>query len=120
MDIKPGGEGTNLPRVETDIVVVVTTIDSVDAAHELAKSAVGARLAACAQVLGSMTSVYWWNGAVDEAREWRVECKTTANRAGDLRDHLRGVHSYDVPEIVCLPVVGGADSYLTWVRDNVR
>ena len=106
--------------METDIVVVVTTIDSVDAAHELAKSAVGARLAACAQVLGPMTSVYWWNGAVDEAREWRVECKTTANRAGDLRDHLRGVHSYDVPEIVCLPVVGGADSYLTWVRDNVR
>ena len=106
--------------METDIVVVVTTIDSVDAAHELAKSAVGARLAACAQVLGPMTSVYWWNGAVDEAREWRVECKTTTNRAGDLRDHLRGVHSYDVPEIVCLPVVGGADSYLTWVRDNVR
>jgi periplasmic divalent cation tolerance protein len=106
--------------VETDIVVVVTTTDSADAAHELAKSAVGARLAACAQVYGPLTSVYWWNGAVDEAREWRVECKTTVMRAADLRDHLRGVHSYDVPEIVCLPVVDGADSYLAWVRDNVR
>ena len=109
-----------MPNVETDIVVVVTTTDSADAAHELAKSAVGARLAACAQVVGPMTSVYWWNGAVDEAREWRVECKTTVTRAADLRDHLRGVHSYDVPEIICLPVVDGGDSYLAWVRDNVR
>jgi periplasmic divalent cation tolerance protein len=109
-----------VPGVETDIVVVVTTTDSADAAQELAKSAVDARLAACAQVLGPMTSVYWWNGAVDEAREWRVEFKTTVTRAAELRDHLRGVHSYDVPEIICLPVVDGGDSYLAWVRDSVR
>jgi periplasmic divalent cation tolerance protein len=106
--------------VETDIVVVVTTTDSADAAYELARSAVAARLAACAQVLGPMTSVYWWSGAVDEAREWRVEFKTTVTRAADLQDHLRGAHSYDVPEIVCLPVVDGSEAYLSWVRDNAR
>ncbi|NUT33912.1 MAG: divalent-cation tolerance protein CutA [Hamadaea sp.] len=105
--------------METDIVVVVTTTDSADAAHELARSAVTAKLAACAQVFGPMTSVYWWNGAVDEAREWRVEFKTTAQRAVDLRDHLRGVHSYDVPEIVSLPITDGAESYLSWVRASV-
>jgi periplasmic divalent cation tolerance protein len=104
--------------VETDIVVLMTTTDSADAAHELAKSGVSARLAACAQVHGPFTSVYWWNGVVDEAREWRVEFKTTAERAAELRDHLLGVHSYDVPEIVCLPVVDGAGSYLAWVRES--
>ena len=109
-----------MPRVETDIVVVVTTTDSADAAHELAKSAVAARLAACAQVLGPMTSVYWWNAAVEEAREWRVEFKTTVARAAELRDHLLAVHTYDVPEIVCLPVMDGSDAYLSWVRDNAR
>ncbi|WP_245601743.1 divalent-cation tolerance protein CutA [Hamadaea tsunoensis] len=102
--------------IRTEFVVVVTTTDSADAAHELARSAVVARLAACAQVLGPMTSVYRWEGAVDEAREWRVEFKTTAARSAELRDHLRGVHSYDVPEIVCLPVVGGGQSYLDWIR----
>lgn len=106
--------------VQTDIVIVVTTTDSADAAHELARSAVGARLAACAQVHGPMTSVYWWNGGVDEAREWRVEFKTTVERGPELSDHLRGMHSYDVPEIVCLPVVDGAPSYLAWVRDSTR
>jgi periplasmic divalent cation tolerance protein len=104
--------------VETDIVVVVTTTDSADAAHELARSAVSARLAACAQVHGPISSVYWWNGAVDEAREWRVEFKTTAERCAELSDHLRGMHSYDVPEIVCLPVVDGASSYLAWIRSS--
>lgn len=109
-----------MPRVDSDIVVVITTIDSADAAHELAKSAVSARLAACAQVVGPMTSVYWWNGAVDEAREWRIECKTTAERAAALKEHLDGVHSYDVPEIVVVPVVDGSDAYLSWVRENAR
>lgn len=105
--------------METDIVVVITTTDSADTAHELARSGVAAKLAACAQVLGPITSVYWWNGAVDEAREWRVEFKTTAGRSAALREHLRGVHSYDVPEIVSLPIIDGADSYLSWVRSSV-
>lgn len=106
--------------METDIVVVVTTTDSADAAHELARSAVAVRLAACAQVHGPMTSIYWWNGAVDEAREWRVEFKTTVERSAELSDHLRGMHSYDVPEIVCLPVIDGAGPYLAWVRESTR
>lgn len=101
-------------------VVVATTTDSESAATELAAGAVAARLAACAQVVGPVTSVFRWEGAVQTEREWRVELKTAADRVADLTDHLRERHSYDVPEIIATPIDGGSAAYLEWVVRETR
>jgi periplasmic divalent cation tolerance protein len=96
----------------------VTTTDSQEAAEALARSAVEARVAACAQVSGPITSTYWWDGAVESAEEWCVVFKTTAERYPALEEHIRAHHSYDVPEVVLLPILAGNPAYLSWVSEE--
>lgn len=98
---------------------VVTTTDSREAADELARGAVQARVAACAQVLGPLASTYWWEGSVATDEEWQVQFKTTAGAYSGLEEYLRTQHSYDVPEILCLPVTAGHRRYLEWVDSEV-
>lgn len=99
---------------------VSTTTDTRGAASALAESAVRARLAACAQVLGPITSTYWWEGKIDQAEEYLVLLKTTAERAAALQAHLIAEHSYDVPEVICTPIVAGNPAYLSWVGEETR
>jgi periplasmic divalent cation tolerance protein len=99
---------------------VTTTTDSPEAAEALARSAVTARLAACGQVAGPITSVYWWEGKVDSAREWLVVFKTTSDRAEALIAHVRAEHTYDTPEIIVTPVTGGNPAYLAWLSEETR
>jgi periplasmic divalent cation tolerance protein len=99
---------------------VVTTTDTRDEADRLARTAVTARVAACAQVVGPVTSVFWWEGAVDTAEEWQVWFKTTTAAYASLEQHLCEAHSYDVPEILCLPVTAGHRPYLDWMDAETR
>jgi periplasmic divalent cation tolerance protein len=100
--------------------VVTSTTNSEAAARALADGAVEARLAACAQVLGPITSVFRWAGATQTEQEWRVEFKTAADRVAALAEHLRTHHDYDVPEVVATPITGGDDDYLSWLVDETR
>ncbi len=103
-----------------DVVQVVTVVDSRDLADALVRDAVAARLAACGQVDGPLTSTYWWEGSVETATEWRATLKTTARRATELEEFLAGQHPYDVPEVLTTPVVRGNAAYAAWVAREVR
>jgi len=85
---------------------------------ELARAAVEARLAACAQVAGPVASTYWWEGGIERAEEWLVLLKLPAARLGELTAFLTERHSYDEPEIVALPIVAGSPSFLSWLREE--
>ncbi|MGC9669807.1 divalent-cation tolerance protein CutA [Planosporangium sp. 12N6] len=99
---------------------VSTTIDSAEGAAELARSAVEARVAACGQVVGPISSVYRWEGKVETAQEWLVLFKTTAERVDALVAHVQGCHPYDVPEIISTPVTAGNPAYLDWIGEETR
>ncbi|MBL1068439.1 divalent-cation tolerance protein CutA [Streptomyces sp. 7-21] len=99
----------------TEHLTVLTTIDSEEGAQRLARSAVEARVAACAQIDGPVTSVYRWQGAVETAREWRVLFKTSAARYEALEAHLLAAHPYDTPEIIATAVARGSRAYLDWL-----
>jgi periplasmic divalent cation tolerance protein len=101
-------------------VIVTTTTDSEDAARDLAAQAVAAKLGACAQIVGPITSVYRWEGEVRTDPEWRVEIKTAADRVPPLVSLLKSVHSYDVPEIIATPIEGGSADYLAWLVSETR
>jgi periplasmic divalent cation tolerance protein len=103
---------------EAQVVQVVTTTATLDAAEVLATSAVEARAAACAQVDGPIKSTYWWQGAVESAQEWRITFKTTAAAYRRLEAFIGEHHSYDVPEILCTPVTAGNAAYLAWVDEE--
>lgn len=98
-----------------EYLTVMTTTDDHDKAQALAKSAVQARVAACAQVDAPISSVYWWEGAVGTATEWRILFKTTAERYPELEAHIKENHDYDTPEIIATPITRGSDAYLAWV-----
>ncbi len=104
----------------SDVVQVVTTVNSQDVANALVRDAVAARLAACGQVDGPLVSTYWWYDAIETATEWRAVLKTTAARAGALETFLVERHPYDVPEVLTTPVQGGNADYLAWVAREVR
>ncbi|MEU6988176.1 divalent-cation tolerance protein CutA [Streptomyces sp. NPDC046324] len=95
---------------------VLTTTDSAAKAQELARGAVEARLAACAQISGPVTSVYHWRKAIETEEEWQVLFKTTAARYEELEAHLLAAHDYDTPEIVATAVVRASAAYLAWLE----
>ena len=70
------------------------------------------------QVLGPVESRYWWGGTVETATEWLCVAKTTADRYDEVEAAIRSAHSYDVPEILALPVVRGSAPYLRWLGEE--
>lgn len=111
-----------MPSVPDDVefVQVATTFDAEEEAESLAMAAVEARLAACAQTEGPIISVFRWEGGMQKEREWRVAFKTTAALADRLTEYIVREHSYDVPEVVVTPVIGGHRDYLEWVAAETR
>ncbi|MGK5533705.1 divalent-cation tolerance protein CutA [Streptomyces sp. URMC 129] len=99
-------------------LMVFTTTDSREDAEQLATSAVGARLAACAQIDGPLMSVYWWEGSVQTDQEWRVAFKTPAAKYDALEAHIRNVHAYETPEIIATDITRGSAAYLQWLEQE--
>lgn len=113
-----GAAAGQVPPNGADYLQVHTTTDSRAEAMELARGAVEARLAACAQVAGPVASTYWWEGAVERAEEWVLTLKLPARGYDALADFLAQRHSYDEPEIVATPIVAGLDTYLSWMAEE--
>ena len=101
-----------------DIALVLTTFPAdPPAAHTFARTLVDERLAACVSIHQPMTSIYRWEGKVEEALEHQLTIKTTASRVPALIARIQALHPYDVPEILVLPIADGGDAYLQWVRE---
>jgi periplasmic divalent cation tolerance protein len=103
----------------TDKIVVLATCGSEKEARKIARELVETRLAACVNVVSGVRSTYRWKGAVEEAAEWLLLIKTTRSLFVPLQEAIRALHSYEVPEIVALPVVDGLETYLSWIADSV-
>ena len=101
--------------------VVLVTCESRAEARRIARAAVEARLAACANIVQTpVESVYRWKGAVETAREFLLVLKTTKSRLPALEAKIRVLHSYELPEFIALPVVAGSRQYMDWLEDSVR
>lgn len=98
-------------------LVAFTTAPSVEEGRRLARALVERGLVACGTVMPGGVSVYRWRGVVEEQEEVLVVLKTTAERWADLASALPGLHPYEVPELIALPVVRGHGPYLRWVSD---
>jgi periplasmic divalent cation tolerance protein len=99
--------------------VYATASDAVEA-KRIGRAVVEERLAACANVIEHLSSVYWWQGEVQEASEAALVLKTTAARVDALVTRIKALHSYDCPAIVALPVATGFAGFLDWVGSETR
>jgi periplasmic divalent cation tolerance protein len=104
----------------TDKIVVLVTCESAKQARTIARALVERRLAACGNVVGApVGSIYRWKGKVESAREFLLILKTSRRRFAAIAAVVRRLHSYDLPEILALPVTAGSPSYLNWIAESV-
>lgn len=104
----------------SEYLQVTTTAPSEEEARRLGSALLERRLAACVQVVGPIESRYWWQGKLEEAREWLCLVKTEASRYDELEATIGEVHSYDEPEVVATPIVAGSRGYLGWIGESLR
>jgi periplasmic divalent cation tolerance protein len=100
--------------------IVFVTCASIPEARRVGRSVVEKRLAACANIVPGVESIYRWKGKVERAREVVLMMKTSTPRLPELEREVERVHSYDVPEFIVLPIVAGSREYLEWIRENAR
>jgi periplasmic divalent cation tolerance protein len=103
----------------TDKRIVLTTAGSQEEAGKIAHQLVERSLAACVNIVPQIKSVYRWQGKVEEAQEWLLVIKTTATAFGQVRQAIAELHSYELPECICLTIEDGSASYLQWVAECV-
>ncbi|CAN0334638.1 unnamed protein product [Discosporangium mesarthrocarpum] len=104
----------------TEIRLIYITTDGPEEARIIGRALVEARLAACANILDPMTSIFRWDGKVQEGRETVLITKTAAALVDALTEKVRDLHSYDCPCIVALPVDGGNPAFLEWIAAETR
>ena len=98
----------------------MTTCPDMPAAEKIASELVDNSLAACVQLLPGIRSFFRWQGKVDRADEILLLIKTTAQRYAEIENIINSLHSYEVPEIIAVPVTAGLRDYLNWIDDNTR
>jgi len=104
---------------EKDIVVFITAPNE-DEAARIARSLVEARLAACANILRNIRSIYTWKGKVQDDSEVLMMVKTRKALFNAVSSMVKELHSYDVPEIIALPIIDGSPDYLSWLRESTE
>ncbi|CAL9100553.1 unnamed protein product [Musa textilis] len=101
-------------------IVVYVTVPNKEAGMKLAESIIKEKLAACVNRVPGIESVYWWDGKVERDAEELLIIKTRESLLGALTQHVKSNHEYDVPEVIALPITGGNEKYLQWIKDSTR
>ena len=104
----------------TDKKIILTTTGSREEAQKIAHSLVERKLATCVNFVGPIESVYRWKGAVETSEEFLLMVKTTGAACGRVRDLIRTLHSYELPECVELSIEDGLPKYLEWIGESVE
>ena len=104
----------------TDKIVIFVTTGSEPEAHKIADMLLTKRKAACVNIVPKVESSFWWQGKLDSARESLLIVKAKASLLPEIVDLVKAAHSYEVPEIIAMPIIGGNKDYLKWIDDEVR
>ena len=104
----------------TDKIVVFSTCGSEAEAEKIARHLIGEHLAACVNVVTPVRSFYRWEGVVQESDEWLLVIKSSRDLFDKLRFALEAAHSYELPEVLAVPVVAGSPTYLNWMDTELR
>ena len=99
----------------TDRIIVLITAGSEEEAHKIAESLVNGKKAACVNIVPRVDSLFRWEGKLDSARESLLLVKTKASLFSEIVEMVKRMHSYEVPEIIALPIIAGNEDYLKWL-----
>ena len=99
----------------SQLMIVTTTCDQREVLVQIADTLVEKRLAACCQIGGPITSIYRWQGKIENSDEWFCQIKTVSDRLDEVLSEIRELHTYDEPEIIAVEISGGSATYLEWI-----
>jgi periplasmic divalent cation tolerance protein len=100
---------------QTDRIIVLITAGSEEEAHKIAELLVNEKKAACVNIIPAVDSLFWWEDKLDSARESLLLVKTKASLFPEIVELVKETHSYEVPEIIALPIIAGSEDYLKWL-----
>jgi periplasmic divalent cation tolerance protein len=101
-------------------IQVITTVDQKEVAEKIAQALIKNRLAACVQIIGSMTSIYRWEDNLEKTEEWLCLIKSKRSLFEKVEEKIKEVHPYKVPEIITLPIISGSEDYLEWLQNELK
>jgi len=101
------------------ILLALSTFPDADTARRISNELVTKKFAACANIVPRVESIYRWQGKVESSREWLLLIKTTVEKFTAVRDAIRDLHSYELPECIAIAVDDGSSSYLQWIADSL-
>ncbi len=104
----------------TDKRIVLSTAGSEEEAQKIARHLVEHQLAACVNVVARVESIYRWQGKVESSQEWLLLIKTSAEYFSRVRDAIRELHSYDLPECIAIAIEDGSSEYLDWLAKSLK
>ncbi|MEM0058064.1 MAG: divalent-cation tolerance protein CutA [Candidatus Bathyarchaeia archaeon] len=105
--------------MKNQYIIVLMTASSKDEAEKIAKTLLEERLIACANIISPVHSLFWWQGKIDTAREHLVIMKTQKALFDRICERVKALHSYQIPEIIALPVTEGSKDYLKWLDESL-
>ena len=108
-----------MTNVMTDKLMALTSCGTREDAAHIARSLVEMRLAACVSIVPNVTSVYRWQGAIEESNEWLLVIKTSSTLFEKLKQELPKIHPYQLPELIAMSIADGSDAYLNWLASEL-
>jgi periplasmic divalent cation tolerance protein len=103
----------------TDKIMIISTCGSAEEASKIAYHLIDKKLAACVNISAPVRSIYRWQGKVEESPEVLMLVKTRRDLLDAVRKALEGMHSYQLPEVIALPIVDGSEAYLLWLEGEL-
>lgn len=103
----------------THIVLFITTATA-EEARQISRALLNKKKVACVNIVPGVSSLFWWQGKLDSAQENLLVIKTKASQLNEIIRLVKELHSYDVPEIIALPIIGGNQDYLKWIDEEVK
>ncbi len=103
-----------------EFIVVITTTSQKEDANKIAKTLLAKKLAGCIQIIGPMTSHYYWENEICQDDEWMCLIKSSKQNYEAIETTIQKIHPYDVPEIITLPIIAGSKGYLNWLSLQLK
>lgn len=106
--------------MNNDYIIVLATTANKAEAEKISQALLKERLIACANIINPVTSFFFWSGKIEKAEECLMVMKSRGDLFAELAERLKGLHSYEVPEVLALTIVGGSAAYLGWMSDVLK
>lgn len=105
---------------KTDFIVVLVTVSSIEEAEKIGRGLVEEKLAACANIMQQLKSIFFWEGKLCQENEVLMIVKSRGRLFNQLADYVKKNHSYKVPEIIAIPIIDGSPDYLSWLNESCK